>query len=489
MARDDTAPPPDWVGTAPNRGCEVFIGKIPRDCFEDELVPVFEKAGRIYMFRLMMDFSGSNRGYGFCIYTNREDTKRAVHELDNYEIRKGKTLGVCLSVDNCRLFVGGIPKSKAKHEILAEMKKITEGVRDVIVYPSAADKGKNRGFAFVEYEHHKLLRLWARRKLIPGRIQLWGHQIAVDWAEPEREVDEDIMSKVKILYVRNLMLTTTERQAPARTVHPSMRRWLRLASNGLKKDSRLCVRSLFSRERSDAITAMEKIARRSGGGSRPQQQPLWPTDSRQQQAAREERPSTRPESPARVVSWEECAAENNITGYLRDKKADSRDRFLCALETDYATPQFTKCKVTKLLDKRSPVPKANCFLAGYFSHNVGTAVRRQYSAFPSFTRQHRGRLALRPLNLLCCNCSALRPLWLPDLVSFLLIHINAIFSPNCQRSAVNSRSAAAQSPVPQQQQQQQSPVSDYIKLRCPSEQALPSRRGCQLATARLGASD
>lgn len=44
----------------------------------------------------------------------------------------------------------------------------------------------------------------------PGRIQLWGHAIAVDWAEPEVEVDEDTMSTVKILYVRNLMLQTTE---------------------------------------------------------------------------------------------------------------------------------------------------------------------------------------------------------------------------------------------------------------------------------------
>lgn len=43
-----------------------------------------------------------------------------------------------------------------------------------------------------------------------GRIQLWGHPIAVDWAEPEVEVDEDTMSSVKILYVRNLMLSTTE---------------------------------------------------------------------------------------------------------------------------------------------------------------------------------------------------------------------------------------------------------------------------------------
>ncbi|KAF7259634.1 hypothetical protein EG68_05750 [Paragonimus skrjabini miyazakii] len=202
-------PPPDWVGPQPPRGCEVFIGKIPRDCFEDELVPIFETVGKIYMFRLMMDFSGCNRGYGFCIYTNREDTRRAVAELDSYEIRRGKTLGVCFSVDNCRLFVGGIPKTKSKDEIMTEMIKVTEGVKDVIVYPSVADKTKNRGFAFVEYENHKAAAM-ARRKLIPGRIHLWGHQIAVDWAEPEREVDEDIMSKVRILYVRNLMLHTTE---------------------------------------------------------------------------------------------------------------------------------------------------------------------------------------------------------------------------------------------------------------------------------------
>ena len=143
----------------------------------------------------MMDFSGSNRGYAFVMYTHKNMAQRAVRELNNYEIRKGRFLGVCLSVDNCRLFVGGIPKNKHREEILSEMTKITEGVVDVIVYPSATDKSKNRGFAFVEYDSHRAAAM-ARRKLIPGRIQLWGHQIAVDWAEPEQDVDEDIMSKV-----------------------------------------------------------------------------------------------------------------------------------------------------------------------------------------------------------------------------------------------------------------------------------------------------
>ena len=34
----------------------------------------------------------------------------------------------------------------------------------------------------------------------------------MDWAEPENEIDEDVMSRVKVLFVRNLMATTTEEQ-------------------------------------------------------------------------------------------------------------------------------------------------------------------------------------------------------------------------------------------------------------------------------------
>lgn len=157
----------------------------------------------------MMDFSGSNRGYAFVTYADPVQAKKAVRELDNFEIRKGRFIGVCKSVDNCRLFVGGIPKTKSKDEILAEMKKVTDGVVDVILYSSVTDKSKNRGFAFVEYENHRAAAM-ARRKLIPGKIQLWGHEIAVDWAEPEPEVDEETMAKVTVLYVRNLMLSSTE---------------------------------------------------------------------------------------------------------------------------------------------------------------------------------------------------------------------------------------------------------------------------------------
>lgn len=58
---------------------QIFVGKIPRDLFEDELVPLFEKAGPIWDLRLMMDpFSGLNRGYAFVTFCTKEAAQQAV---------------------------------------------------------------------------------------------------------------------------------------------------------------------------------------------------------------------------------------------------------------------------------------------------------------------------------------------------------------------------------------------------------------------------
>ncbi|KAK8768253.1 hypothetical protein V5799_015279, partial [Amblyomma americanum] len=186
-------PPPSWSGGPPPKGCEVFVGKLPRDVFEDELVPFLERAGTLYEVRLMMDFAGSNRGYAFATYSCREEAKRAVRELNNQEIRPRRQVGVCQSVDNCRLFVGGIPRDKTREEVLEEMRRVTENVVDVILYRHATDKRRNRGFAFVEYSDHKAAAV-ARRRMIPGRMTLWGScEVAVDWAQPEPLVDEETM--------------------------------------------------------------------------------------------------------------------------------------------------------------------------------------------------------------------------------------------------------------------------------------------------------
>jgi hypothetical protein len=61
---------------------------------------------------------------------------------------------------------------------------------------------RNRGYFYIEYETHRAAAL-ARRKLVPGKVFIFGMEIAkVDWAEPEIEVDEEIMAKVKFDFTK-----------------------------------------------------------------------------------------------------------------------------------------------------------------------------------------------------------------------------------------------------------------------------------------------
>ncbi|KAJ8333185.1 hypothetical protein SKAU_G00420810 [Synaphobranchus kaupii] len=205
-------PPPEelYSGLQPGVGTEVFVGKIPRDLYEDELVPLFEKAGPIWDLRLMMDpLSGQNRGYAFITFCNKDAAQEAVKLCDNYEIRSGKYLGVCISVANNRLFVGSIPKNKTRDSILEDFSKVTEGLMEVILYHQPDDKKKNRGFCFLEYEDHKSA-AQARRRLMSGKVKVWGNPVTVEWADPVEEPDPEVMAKVKVLFVRNLATPVTE---------------------------------------------------------------------------------------------------------------------------------------------------------------------------------------------------------------------------------------------------------------------------------------
>ena len=83
-----------------------------------------------------MDFSGSNRGFFFVRYTCAEDAKRAVRELDNFEIRPNKHLGVLLSVDNRKLWISGIPNNITAEEIKASVRPLLPHGGKAVLYIS-----------------------------------------------------------------------------------------------------------------------------------------------------------------------------------------------------------------------------------------------------------------------------------------------------------------------------------------------------------------
>ncbi|XP_061417704.1 probable RNA-binding protein 46 isoform X4 [Lethenteron reissneri] len=194
-------PPPDWKGFPPPRGSEVFVGKLPRDLYEDELVPVLEMVGQLYKLRLMMAFSGENRGFAFATYTNCADAETAVRKLNNWYIRPRHRIGVCISKDNCCIFISGLPKDKTKEEVLMEMCCATEGVVDV----KMSSYAQSQGYALVEYQNHRAAAM-ARRRMIPVSFQLWCHPICVEWADPDWDVATLMDRPAPSLHGRHMLL-------------------------------------------------------------------------------------------------------------------------------------------------------------------------------------------------------------------------------------------------------------------------------------------
>lgn len=75
------------------------------------------------------------------------------------------------------------------------MISFSEGLVDVILYHQPDDKKKNRGFCFLEYEDHKSA-AQARRRLMSGKVKVWGNVVTVEWADPVEEPDPEVMAKV-----------------------------------------------------------------------------------------------------------------------------------------------------------------------------------------------------------------------------------------------------------------------------------------------------
>lgn len=63
---------------------QIYIGQIPRELYEDAMIPLFEQIGKIYDLRLMMDpANGKSRGYAFLIYFDKEHANEAAKKVIN----------------------------------------------------------------------------------------------------------------------------------------------------------------------------------------------------------------------------------------------------------------------------------------------------------------------------------------------------------------------------------------------------------------------
>ncbi|CAH0545889.1 unnamed protein product [Brassicogethes aeneus] len=188
----------------PQRGCEIFVGRLPRNIYEDKLIPIFKEVGPIFKVRVMVDYQNNTRGYAFISYFNSECADKAVEKFNNYEIAPNAKIAVYKSVDNCRLLISHIDTQMTRPKVFEMLDELyVKGVKDVIFYANPTNPQLNRGYVFVEFESHRDAAI-ARRYLSSKNAEGPGKGLYVDWADPLPEVDPQIMATVKVLYLKPL---------------------------------------------------------------------------------------------------------------------------------------------------------------------------------------------------------------------------------------------------------------------------------------------
>lgn len=166
--------PAGWVGSPPPAGSEVFIGKLPQEMYENTLIPLFQSVGKLYEFRLMMTFSGLNRGFAYAKYSNWQGAREAIATLNNLEVQEGYTIVVCKSLEKCELSVDGLPASVSQKYLEAVVLKATEGVLSITLHASPYQKKAK--LAVLKYSSHRAAAM-AKKTLTEGtgrQVGGWG---------------------------------------------------------------------------------------------------------------------------------------------------------------------------------------------------------------------------------------------------------------------------------------------------------------------------
>ncbi|XP_059919864.1 dead end protein 1 isoform X1 [Gadus macrocephalus] len=170
-------PPDGWEGPAPGDGCEVFISQLPEDVFEDLLIPLFSSVGRLWEFRLMMNFSGWNRGFAYATYGSAGEAAAAVRRLHGHRLGPARQLGVCLSTQKKQLCVGELPVTSEQPYVLQVLRALSGGVESVSLKSGKDIKGVS---ALVVYESHHAAAM-AKKVIREGFKKHCSLTVSVRW--------------------------------------------------------------------------------------------------------------------------------------------------------------------------------------------------------------------------------------------------------------------------------------------------------------------
>lgn len=168
----------------PTDKIEIFVRNLPRDCFEDEILPHFERFGPIYKFRLLIDYDNLTRGYGYLIFYLEKSALIALDLMGYYIIRKDIIMDVEKSFEKSCLLAMNIPSNHTDEAIKQQFLKIFKQITSITInrHNELNMKENNTCKALLEFPNHKDA-LTAKQYGSKGTLNLWGKSVKILWFE------------------------------------------------------------------------------------------------------------------------------------------------------------------------------------------------------------------------------------------------------------------------------------------------------------------
>ncbi|XP_072292379.1 dead end protein 1 [Eucyclogobius newberryi] len=187
-------PPEGWDGPMPGDRCEVFINQIPRDVYEDLLIPLFSSVGPLWEFRLMMNFSGQNRGFAYAKYGSATVATEAIRTLNGYMLEPDCCLSVRRSTEKRQLCIGGLPPVTPQEKLLQVLQGMVEGVERVSLKAGPGIEGVS---AIVGFTSHHAASM-AKKVLVEAFKKHFAVSISIRWQSSGKPSPNEPMVAQKV---------------------------------------------------------------------------------------------------------------------------------------------------------------------------------------------------------------------------------------------------------------------------------------------------
>ncbi|KAM9850142.1 dead end protein 1 [Aulostomus maculatus] len=218
-------PPEVWDGPTPGSRCEVFISQIPRDTYEDLLIPLFCSVGPLWEFRLMMNFSGQNRGFAYAKYGSAGVAADAIRRLHGHMIEPGFRLSVRRSTEKRHLCIGDLPVTTKQEELVQVLCGLTEGVERVSLKAGPGIEGVSAIVAFTSHHAASM----AKKVLVEAFKKQFALTISIKWQSSMKPSLDELLPPHKpptsllpstLKLPRHIMNSTQPSVLPLRPAHP-----------------------------------------------------------------------------------------------------------------------------------------------------------------------------------------------------------------------------------------------------------------------------